>query len=971
LRSLRRVIAFFVPAWIFFRCWAVPAGCAPLDNTFQSSFEKGTTLQHAGEFWDAIRVFEHALGLAKSEKHFKHQLDCLLNLGILDWNIGDLKQSAAFYSEALSLSRKLGINSLAAECTKVLRIHELYMRGKAARMSRRFQQSIGQFEAAIGLGRAIGKSEFELKCLRQLSLNYFDLERMGQFLELNERALGIARQVKHRREEARCLNHIGVYYFKTSRYSKALALYDDALGILKGTDRNETDETDCLNNIALIYLSLGDYDKALKNLEEALVIDSRLNSKPNVCIGLNNIGEILRNRACSTNVHSQFARALEYFCRALDLSRKTNNKQIEIYSLNNLGLSYSSLGDYATALGHFQTALREATALGRTGDIGTILCNIGHSNLQMGDFFKAKGAFSRALDMALKTSRDDVLWETYFGLGKCLENEGELASALICYKKAADIIDMIRRRLSWDDQKTGFARDKWKVYEAWVDILFQIKQTGYRAGSDLEIWGAIEKAKARAFFEELSQVENPRRQPLDPRDLQVQKSLTRKISLTISKLAERDLPGEKRKDLLDSLEREEADYANLINRLRTDVAADSMISADDDISLDRVQHSLLDPETAILEFFLGEKRSFVVLITQGQLVVNPLPSRSTIEDSLKAYLKILSSPPRGNFSGFGAGRRIYRDFISPLEAHLGPPIRNLIIVPDGILCYLPFETLVRDGREEAGGRYLIETYQVSYAPSVASLALLAHSKPEKNLPRRILALGSPIYSRRSSSATAHQKTYAEVLREIYLDNGFDFSELPYSRKEVLQIAKVFPPESVDTYIGIEAKEEVIKRSSLTDYQIIHFACHGFLDENAPLRSALVLSLDDDLGEDGFLQAREIYELRLNADLVVLSACQTGKGRLENGEGVLGLPRAFLCAGARSTISSLWKIGDRSTSSLMNSLYHFLADGLDKAQALRKAKLRMLRSRLSHPFYWAGFVLNGDYRSRLTGVPVSR
>jgi CHAT domain-containing protein len=227
---------------------------------------------------------------------------------------------------------------------------------------------------------------------------------------------------------------------------------------------------------------------------------------------------------------------------------------------------------------------------------------------------------------------------------------------------------------------------------------------------------------------------------------------------------------------------------------------------------------------------------------------------------------------------------------------------------------------------------------------------------------KILAMGNPVYGATSGGKGA-QKASGQVLRELYLDSGFDFSPLPNSRKEVLQIAQNFPKQRVDIYLGLEAKEQVVKRASVEDYQIIHFACHGFLDERAPLRSALVLTPDDNLEEDGFLQAREVYQLRLKADLVVLSACQTGRGRLENGEGILGLPRIFFYAGAGSTISSLWKISDRSAYLLMRDFYRFLAGGNDEAQAMRQAKLKMLRSKFSHPFYWAGFVLNGDYRSR--------
>jgi CHAT domain-containing protein len=200
------------------------------------------------------------------------------------------------------------------------------------------------------------------------------------------------------------------------------------------------------------------------------------------------------------------------------------------------------------------------------------------------------------------------------------------------------------------------------------------------------------------------------------------------------------------------------------------------------------------------------------------------------------------------------------------------------------------------------------------------------------------------------------------MRELYLDQGFDFSPLPHSEEEVLGISSYFPRESRDVYLKDNAKEEVFKRISLKDYRIVHFACHGFLSEEYPFRSALVLSLDEDPAEDGFVQVRELYNIRLRADLVVLSACQTGRGRMERGEGLLGLPRIFFYTGAKSVISTLWRINDESTAVFMNWFYRYLSEGKDKAQALRLAKLRMLDSRYSHPFYWASFILNGDYNS---------
>ncbi len=961
MKRTRTVAGIVASIWLTLVCSVQTAGGEIQETGYRLLFEHGEASRRAGDFPSAIASFEKALALAAAEKDAGRQRDCLLNLGVLKWNMGQMSESKARLASAQLLWRDLPGETRPSASSKLLQIHDLYARGKKALGLKRFGQSIRQFEAAISLADEAAQPEFALKCLRQLSLNYFDLDKMDRFLELNERALGIARALKHRCEEARCLNNIGLYFFKANRYSRALTLYEDALTILRETSYDEEDKADCLNNIALIYLSLGNYDKALRYIQEAMTIDLGMNDISAVALDLGNMGAILRNKGENSRSEADISKSLKYYLECLRLSSIDGQESPQVKLLNNIGLTYSSLSDYSKALGYFRSALDGATSSGRAGDSAAVSCNIGQAYLQMRNFPEAKTYFVRAIELAVSLNREEILWEAYLGLGHCFESEGESVSALSCYEKAADIIDTIRQRLSWDDQKTGFARDKWKVYDAWVDLLLKKRQAGLDRNSDRQIWMVVERAKARALSEGLSRGETSRPQPIDPELLRARKRLTRQISLTMSQLARRGLSRESRKSLLADLEREEDQYSALTNRSEAGYFA-GPASPPGIISIENVQEGLLDADTAIVEFFLGKTRSAVILITDEQVAVESLPGRSQIEDSLRAYLKILATPPSQEFQGLKAGRRIYEELFSAVDGRLGPRRRNLIIVPDGVLCYLPFETLVRGGRNGEKGSFLIESFQVSYAPSASSLALLRRRQPARGAPGRILALGNPVYAPDKRSRVSRRKTYGDVLREIYQENGFDFSPLPFSGKEILQIAAAFPNDTVDSYTGLEAREEIVKTISLPNYRVIHFACHGFLDENAPQRSALVLSLDDDLEEDGFLQAREICELRLNADLVVLSACQTGRGRLENGEGILGLPRMFFYAGARSTISSLWRISDRSTSSLMRDFYRLLAAGEGKARALREAKLKMLKSRLAHPFYWAGFILHGDHRS---------
>jgi CHAT domain-containing protein len=583
----------------------------------------------------------------------------------------------------------------------------------------------------------------------------------------------------------------------------------------------------------------------------------------------------------------------------------------------------------------------------------------------LGNPEKGKRYYQQALDLTSLADRNNFLWETYFGLGRCLEHEKQLRLALTYYMMAVDVIDSIRSGLSLDDHKAGFARDKIKVYESLLNLLYKLTLEESNSKYDESIFQVVEKSKARAFIESLREAEGKSQIEAEASIKKSQDKISKRISRTISALARATLSEETRLDLWQRLEKDEDEYTYLLNKMKSARPEQKSLSSLDVISLGSVQKKVLDLKTAILEFFLGEKQSYAFLITKNDFVIRVLPSRKTIEDSLRAYLKMISTPPSGKFRGVLAAKRLYKNILLPFEDYFYSSIEHLIIIPDGILYYLPFETLMPEQREvTVDSKYLIESHKISYVPSASSLAFLIDRGETRKYSRLLLAMGNPIYSFQLSSNKKNLKIYEEALREVYLDKGFDFSPLPFSKKEVKQISRYFPKSKIDVYTGAEAKEEVVKSTSLADYQIIHFACHGLLDEKAPFRSALVLTLDDNTEEDGFLQVREIQNLKLNASLAVLSACQTGRGRLENGEGILGLPRVFFYAGAQSTISTLWKVNDKSTADFMRYFYQFLKTGNDKANALRLAKVKMIRSEFSHPFFWAAFILNGDFHSKL-------
>ncbi len=929
-------------------------------SSIDKKIAEGSALRRQGKFVLAKTTFEEAHELAKERKDLNSQASCLINIGALSWNLGQVKESIGYYEEALGICKELGLRDEEKVCLSAIQIYKLYSRGKELRDQRRPEDSVRYFKEAVALAKKINSLEHELKCLRQMSLNY--PQDHSEFYKLNNQALNIARKINHRLEEGRCLNNIGLYYWRSTRFSEALALLNEALAIIRENHRGGRDESDLLNNLSVIYADLGDYENSLKYIRRALEIDLFLRDENNISQGLNNLARIIR-----IINHSQVdSDPSSYYKESIELARKSGNYFIEICSLNNMGVLYQHKKDFAKSIEFLEAALQICQRQGIFDELCNIYANLGNAHIELNNIEKAKEYFDRSLDLALSAGRNDVLWEVYSGLGKCMENKNQPDLALTYYRLAVDVIDSIRGNLALDFHKAGFFRDKFKVYESCLNLLFRMMREKPSHQFDEAFFHIVEKAKARTLIEEL--IENASNEK--PASTLLQEKLaeiSREISLVLSELTRADLSQKAGQKIWEKLAEKEEEYAVLLNRAKLERKDKAASSSFDIISLKAAREDVLDEETALVEFFLGENQSYAFLVTRKDFFLKNLPGRAAIEDSLRAYLKIISSPPDKELDFIRAAQRIYQELLFPLEKCFSPSIKHLIIIPDGVLYYLPFETLI-PGQNEKGreSNYLIEYCNISYAPSVSSLAFLIKKGTTDGHSKLVLALGNPDYSLRKANNKKKKdfNNHEEVLREFYLNLGFNFSNLPFSKKEVKQVSRFFPKDKIDIYTYKEAKEEILKTRRLTDYQILHFACHAFLDEKTPYRSALVLAFDDDPEEDGFLQGWEIQNLKLNASLAILSACQTGKGKLEYGEGVFGLQRVFFYAGARSTISTLWKVADKATSIFMYHFYYFLARGKNKAEALRLAKIKMLQSKFSHPFFWAGFILHGDYQHRL-------
>jgi len=881
-------------------------------------------------------------------------------LGALNWNIGQIKKSDILYRQGLALAKELGLEHEQDVCRAAIDIYRLYTEGVELRNEGEFQKAIVCFQETITLAEKLNSQEHMLKCLRQLSIVYWRMSDLDSFYELIQQGLKLARKLKNEREICNGLINLGTYYSKLNDHSKALSAYFQSLEIARKLNNQGYIATN-LSNLANVYRDFGSFRKAQEYFEEALKIDMEAENDRFIAMDYNNLGFLFHKKALISQNEADYSQAIDYFKRCFDFREKTGDKKTAIRVLNNIGNLYLDLEKNQKALQYLKKGLVEAEGSMDLEAKAMLLSNTGLAYLNLKRWSLAEKYLMQAVALGQQIRAYNVLWEVYFGLGCSYEYRHMFLEAEEYFKKAIEVIEQVRRGITLDVNKAGYNRDKLQVYEHLLGLYFRLYSKHKDRDLRHKMFLLAEKAKAGAFQDIMAESKVGFRAKLSQELKSEEKDLSREISAFIKKLTHLGEQTEERNIIEQKLELAEDKYAALMSRIRIENPKFASLAQDEPCSVMEIQENILDKKSALIEYLLGEQQSFIFIITSSKYEVFLLPGRKAIRRSLKAYLKELSEPPKDQFNGVYAAQRLYSEFFARAEQVIPDSVKRVIIAPDGILCYLPFETLILPSDSESSQRdFLIYKYEISYIPSATALRLLLQNNTEQGSTKKLLAFGAPNYSVDSIPANKFRHNPDQFYKKLYKDQGFNFLPLPYSAAEVRGIAKVFPRDNRSIYLGEFADESIVKNTVGQDYSVIHFACHGFLDEQFPYRSALVLSLNDNRKEDGFFQVREIFNSRLKAEMVVLSACQTGRGALKAGEGILGLPRVFFYTGARSVVSTLWNIGDKPTARFMKFFYRDLARGSCKSKALSNAKLKMINSNFEHPFYWAPFVLNGDF-----------
>ncbi len=835
-------------------------------------------------------------------------------------------------------------------CTELLEVFRLYQEGKDFRSREQYPKSIKSFAAAIELARSADSPDHEAKCLRQLSSTYWQINDYDSFYLLSCRALELATSLKHKKEEGYCYNNIGLYYWKIDSYTNSLSFYEKALKVANGTN-NAQNKSDCLNNMGLIYRDMGNYDKALDYLLQALQLDQSLGNKQKISIDLNNIGATYRNKGLISGKQEDYISAKTNLNHCLELAKNLGDQNTEIRVLNNIGAVYSDLSNFSEASEFFKQGYHIAQAIEDKEAMSMILNNLGIVQFNIGNIEESTSFFRQAINIAQEIRGGQVLWEAYFEIGNAYKKQNRLKEALQNYESSIAVIESIRSSINLEELKASYLGSDKRIdaYQNLIDLLANQSVLLNDRACSAKAFNYLERAKARAFLDSFEVSEVNISQGIDLKLANKEKEIMRQISQSYTQLLIPKLGSEVKNNASLRIKELEEESDRLKREIRTTSPAYANLKYPEVITYDEAKNSLVDKDTTFFAYSLGKDRSYVFVLSESGLKVFAAPARKALQQQVAEYRKVISDKDNHDFS---LGHVLFKELVLP---GLDKSTKRIVFVPDDILNLLPFETLVSDAGTT---RWLVQDHPVSYIPSLSSLRELnrrrsaSRIRPHKDL----LAFGDPFYG---ANEEDQRNASQDIFQDFYSNSLISFFRLKYSGLEIRKIAAAFKPSRTDAFRRQEATEDRLKAAPLMDYRILHFATHGLIDDKKPARSSIILALDQDPAEDGFLQMREIFNLRMNADLVTLSACQTGLGQFIRGEGIEGLSRAFFYAGASSVLMSLWAVNDEATYQLMERFYRHLVDSETPMNALRRAKLEMIGSDvLSHPYYWAGFIVNG-------------
>jgi tetratricopeptide (TPR) repeat protein len=865
---------------------------------------------------EAAREYRTALRILDRLGDRRGVADLLLNLAAVRRGRGDLEGAQADQTRAARIYEEIGDRDGQAAVLASMG-EALFARGDLGGAAE-------VFERAAAIRRRLGDRPGEASALDRLGVARTALgdveEAEGALLRAREIAVDLA----DRSSEAAILNDLASLRFAQGEYADALLLQSRALDMYRalGGGGPVSGEATSLINLGAIEHAIGEEDSALRRLRRAVELFQALGDRRGEAVARNNLGVVLADKGLPE-------RALAELRESIRIREEIGDERGAAFSRYNAAEPLRRLGGAEEAARHLEAALMTYRETGDRRGQAFVLNGIGDLHGIAGKTGSALRAYREALGLALGSALAEEEAAARSGIARSLEASGREVDALEEYGRAIERAEATRTRLLSAELKAGYLEGKLGNYEGAVRLLAKRAGRGDAAAA-ARAFDIAERARARSLVELLAEALAGLRARIDP-DTRRRERILLARAASAARQAETAPDEGARSRARRMLSAAEEALRLLEVEIRKTAPAYAEAAYPAPATLDEVRASILSEGEVLLEYLLAEPASFLWIVDGAGVSLREIPGRSTLESIAGRFVEALGAGG-GDLGGEAPeqepGQAARRALLpAPL-----PPGARVVVVPDGVLHRLPFEALPEEGRP------LVEDHEFVYAPSISALRLL-RAAPAGTTDADFLGVGDP-----------------EIPQ-----GGAGGPPLPFSREEIRRVAALFPPGRAVLLEGASATEDAVASLDLARFRFIHLAAHGLPDEAAPRRSGILLGAGGG-ARDGLLSAAEILELKLSAQVVTLSACGSGIGRLVGGEGIVGLARAFLYAGARSVVVSLWNVDDRSAADLMEAFYRGLLGGRPPAAALREAKRAFLASSVPGyrmPARWAPFVLVGD------------
>ena len=848
-----------------------------------------------------------------------------------------------------------------------------------------------------------------------------NLQNHALALQTAQQALALLQTTADNASLARAYTHIGQYYLAQSDFPEAIQNYERALQLWRDLN-NHPEQAEVLIMLGFIDARKGEWSDAFSVFAQA---ESLIKENYNPA----QMGKIAGGLAWIFNESGLPENGLIQYQRALDYFRQTPDPRDDARMLITLGNTYYLLGNYPEALTHLQQALTKfdpddvnATQcheyLGKVHssmreydvalthlqialagyvkavnpkEAAQVRALIGHVYQQQGQLERARQYYEEALESFIRLSDRINQAAVYYALGQLALKTGSYDTAEGYLSQSIEVTENMRRVSTSRDLTTAFSATVYERYEKYIECLMRKRQPQRAQELAVRAFEASELARARSLAELLRATETNLLPGLDPqlaaKEKLLRQALRAKEDYKVSLLGRTDSKKEELTALVAELERLKAEYKQVDEVIRAHYPTYEQITRPVAWDLQRIQNQVIaDDQTVLLEYSLGEARSYVWAVTRNSITSYELPTRASINEAAAKVYRLMEHPPDAETENEFtlASQELSRMVLSPVAAELNK--QRVIVVADDALNYIPFQVLPSPS---ANHEPLVDNYEVVNAPSASILGeLQAEAARREPAAKMLAAFGDPVFASNyglrkdpkyreqlAAVQTVETDRLPHVLRDIELTgDSFDASAiqpLRYASRELGNLSNVVTGE-ISVAREFAASREELLNTDLTQYAILHFATHGFLDPKRPEFSGLVLSTvkPDGQAQNGFVGLQDIYQLRAPVNLVVLSACQTALGREVRGEGLIGLTRGFMYAGASTVVASLWKVDDGATADLMKRFYaNMLAHGMTPAAALRAAQ-NSVRQQGRPPYYWAAFTLQGEFRQTIKPSPKS-